>query len=59
MDHSREVLKSHSEIYEVYGVLVQGETQYLGPCCSNVEQQEITIKQLRYLLDIDLSRGKR
>ena len=47
MDHSREVLKSHSEIYKVYGVLVQGETQYLGPCCSNVEQQEITIKRIR------------
>ena len=65
MDHSREVLKSHSEIYKVYGVLVQRETQYLGPCCSNVEQQEIVHyqanknKQLRYLLDIDLSRGKR
>ena len=47
MDHSREVLKSHSEIYKVQGVLVQGETQYLGPCCSNVEQQEITIKRIR------------
>lgn len=47
MDHSREVLKSHSEIYKVYGFLVQGETQYLGPCCSNVEQQEITIKRIR------------
>ena len=47
MDHSREVLKSHSEIYKVYGFLVQCETQYLGPCCSNVEQQEITIKRIR------------
>ena len=30
MDHSREVLKSHSEIYKVYGFLVQGETQSLS-----------------------------
>lgn len=50
MDHSREVLKSHSEIYKVYGFLVQGETQFLGPCCSNVGQRyppEITLKRIR------------
>ena len=50
MDHSREVLKSYSEIYKVYGFLVQGETQFLGPCCSNVGQRyppEITIKRIR------------
>lgn len=50
MDHSREVLKSHSEIYKGYGFLVQGETQFLGPCCSNVGQRyppEITLKRIR------------